>query len=131
MADRTKRNVPGIARVRSVICGLAMAGTISLEVAAQNLGTSPRTLQRRLNLHGLNFWALVEHSRFEIAAALLRETDLKVQEIAAQIGYSSPSGFARAFARWEGRTPSAFRQDPPGTGPRNSRMARNGQNRRA
>lgn len=106
---RTKESAKGLSRVRSVVAGLALAGTVSLDTAAELLGTSPRTLQRRLNRCGISFRALVEQSRFEIAAALLRETDLKVQEIATRLGYSSPGGFSRAFARWAGCAPSVFR----------------------
>jgi AraC-like DNA-binding protein len=127
MTHRTKGPEPGLTRVRSVISGLALAGTISLEAAATRLGTSRRTLQRRLNRHGVSFWTLVEESRFEIAAALLRETDLKVQEIAARIGYSTPSGFARAFTKWAGLSPTQFRRVPTKPEPRNVRLARNGQ----
>ncbi|SDW04785.1 AraC-type DNA-binding protein [Albimonas donghaensis] len=93
-----------------MIAGLALAGTISLEAVAKRLGTSPRTLQRRLNRQGVRFWALVGQSRFGIAGALLEETDLNIQEIAAAAGYSTPSAFARAFARWSGTSPSAYRQ---------------------
>ena len=92
-----------------MIAGLTLEGTISLESAARLLETTPRTLQRRLSRRGLCFRALVEQSRFEIAGALLRETDLKVQEIAARIGYSAPGGFARAFTRWAGCSPIAYR----------------------
>ena len=109
MPHRKKESEQGHSRLKSVIAGLALAGTVSLETVAKQLGTSPRTLQRRLNRRGLCFWALVEQSRFEIAGALLRDTDLKVQEIAIRLGCSSPGGFSRAFARWAGCSPSAFR----------------------
>lgn len=95
-----------------MIAGLALSGPVSLETAATRLGTSPRTLQRRLTERGLSFRALVEQGRFGIAGALLRETDLKVQEIAARLGYSSPGGFSRAFTRWAGCSPSVFRTAP-------------------
>ena len=109
LSHRTKGPVRGLTQVRSLIAGLALAGTISLEAAARNLGTSPRTLQRRLNEHGVNFRGLVEDSRFEIASALLRETDLKAQEIATRIGFRKPNAFSRAFARWAGCSPIAYR----------------------
>lgn len=112
MTHRTKDSKRRHSRVKSVITGLALAGTVSLETAAKHLGTSPRTLQRRLTARGISFWALVEQSRFEIACALLRDTDVKVQEIATKLGYSSPGGFSRAFARWAGCSPSAFRSAP-------------------
>jgi len=121
MPHRKKESEQGHSRVKSVIAGFALAGTVSLETVAKQLGTSPRTLQRRLNRRGICFWALVEQSRFEIAGALLRDTDLKVQEIATRLGYSSPGGFSRAFARWAGCSPSAFRSAPaePRNGTRN------------
>jgi len=107
MIPRPKRPEP--AEVRSTIARLALAGTISLEAAARDLRTSPRTLQRRLNEYGMSFWAMVEQGRFEIAGALLRETDLRIQEIAAGVGYSTPGSFSRAFTRWAGRSPRAYR----------------------
>lgn len=112
MTHLTKDSKKWHSRVNSVIAGLALAGTVSLEAAARQLGTSPRTLQRRLTESGISFWALVEQSRFDIAGALLRDTDLKVQEIATRLGYSSPGGFSRAFARWAGCSPSTFRSGP-------------------
>jgi AraC-like DNA-binding protein len=110
MAPRTKDYQPGLARTRSVVAALALTGAVSLDMAARRLGTSPRTLQRRLNRGGTNFWALVDQSRFEIAGALLGETDLKIREIAARIGYCNPNAFTRAFTRWAGCTPSAYRR---------------------
>jgi AraC-like DNA-binding protein len=109
MTQRTKGSEPGLAGLQSVITGLALAGAISLESAARQLETSPRTLQRRLNRQGISFWTLVEQSRFQIAGALLRETDLKIQEIAARLGYSTPGAFTRAFTRWAGQPPRAYR----------------------
>lgn len=109
MTQRTKDFKQGYSRFKSVIAGLALAGTVSLETVAGHLGTSPRTLQRRLNQCGICFWTLVEQSRFEIAVALLRDTDLQIQEIATRLGYSTPGGFSRAFTRWAGCSPSVFR----------------------
>lgn len=109
MAHQKKSSEAEVAKIRSVVAGLALAGTISLESVARQLETTPRTLQRRLSQRGMSFWGLVEQTRFEIAGALLRETDLKVQEIAARIGYARPNVFSRAFTRWAGRSPTEYR----------------------
>jgi AraC-like DNA-binding protein len=114
MPHRMKGSEQELASIRSVIGGLVLAGTISLDCVAARLETSPRTLQRRLHARGLNFWSLVEQSRFKIASALLSETDLKIEQIAESLGYGTPSAFARAFTRWTGRSPNAFRK--AGTG---------------
>jgi len=68
---RTKDSDQKHSRVKAVIAGRVLAGTVSLEAVARQLGTSPRTLQRRLNRRGICFWALVEQSRFEIAGGLV------------------------------------------------------------
>lgn len=44
------------------------------------------------------------------AADLLRETQLEMREIAAQVGYESEVGFSKAFKRWAGIAPGAYRR---------------------
>lgn len=112
MPRRARRRGPSLTRVRAVIAALALSGAVSLELAAARLQTSPRSLQRRLREREVRFGALVAETRLGIAAALLRDTELSVQEIAARMGYGAPSGFARAFGRWAGLSPRAYRNAP-------------------
>lgn len=58
---------------------------------------------------GLTPWQLVCEARMEIAARLLCDTDLSVEEIAYRTGYSSLSAFQKAFHRWCELKPSQFR----------------------
>ena len=44
------------------------------------------------------------------ARRLLGETDLKIQEVSTQLGFSSPAYFTRLFSQRTGVSPSAFRQ---------------------
>jgi AraC-like DNA-binding protein len=96
--------------VRSLAAELALAGSPTVARIADRLGTSPRTLQRHLAAQGVSLRAIVEESRLEIVRVLLCKTDLDVQEIAARTGYSTPSGLARAFARWAGCSPRSYRK---------------------
>ena len=48
--------------------------------------------------------------RLERAAALLRETDLSVQEVSERCGFASPGYFSRLFQQTYGKKPSEFRQ---------------------
>ena len=68
-----------------------------------------RTLTRRLSGAGISFRAITNQTRFEIARQLLEETDISLGQIAAALGYSEASAFTRAFGRWSGQTPSAWR----------------------
>ena len=77
---------------------------------AQSLHVSPRTLKRRLSSHGTTFHDLVSDVRRAEACRLLRHSVLTVEQIGAQLGYSDPGNFCRAFKRWTGSTPGAFRE---------------------
>lgn len=48
--------------------------------------------------------------RIEKAKKLLRQTDLRIYEVADQIGFSSPDYFVVQFEKMEGMTPSNYRQ---------------------
>jgi AraC-like DNA-binding protein len=71
---------------------------------------SERSLQRRLAEHGLRFARLVEEARFEAAQRLLREPGRKIVDVSLALGYTDSANFTRAFRRWAGVPPQAFRQ---------------------
>lgn len=85
-------------------------GFHTLEETAKRLHMSGRTLKRRLREHGATFSQLVEEQRRHMATLLLRSPDPSIEEIADRLGYSDPANFTRAFRRWTGRTPRAFRR---------------------
>jgi AraC-like DNA-binding protein len=58
---------------------------------------------------GMNFVRYVARARFEKAAALLREADLRVSEIAFATGFQSLSQFNRVFKKFSGKSPTEFR----------------------
>lgn len=67
---------------------------------ARAIGTSPRTLARRLaEATGGSPLAFVRRLRVEAARHLLATTRLSVDEIAARVGYDDPATLRRAFAR--------------------------------
>jgi AraC-like DNA-binding protein len=83
--------------------GVPTIGAISAQ-----LGTSERTLRRRLTEAGTSFEQLLENLQRERAEALLKGT-YPIREIALAVGFSDPSAFSRAFKRWTGKTPSEAR----------------------
>ena len=82
----------------------------SFEVAARELHLSPRTLHRRLREEGTSFRAIKESLRREVALARLEKTRQSVAAIAAELGYSEPSAFFRAFRGWTGEAPTTHRR---------------------
>ena len=101
--------VPSISVVEPALAVLS-DGKPSLEHAAKALGTSVRTLQRRLKSEGTTFAALLEELRRELASGLVRSKDLAIYEVAYLLGYSEPSTFYRAFRRWHGVSPLEYRR---------------------
>lgn len=58
---------------------------------------------------GMNYVKYVARTRFEKAAALLREADLRVSEIAFATGFQSLSQFNRTFKKFAGKSPTEYR----------------------
>jgi AraC-like DNA-binding protein len=96
-------------RVRRIACNLLHSGSASQKSAAEVLSIHPRTLDRRLQRSGTSYRQIREECVQAHACHLLLETDLSVAEISARLHYSGPSAFTRAFGRWRGTTPAAWR----------------------
>lgn len=89
---------------------------LSLEAVASELGTTGRTLQRRLRARGSSFHRELEALRRDHALSLAAAHDLPVRAIAEQLGYDDASAFTRAFRRWTGTSPVSYlRSHTPGT----------------
>lgn len=96
--------------VRRVIASRLRTGDASLAQVARAMHISARTLRRRLDACGVGFRELVEDTRRRLAEEYLADDRLQLAEIAALLGYAEQSPFQRAFRRWTGVTPQAWRQ---------------------
>lgn len=97
------------------------AGEPSLADLAAALALSERSLQRRLRDEGLSYKRLLDDTRRELASAYLEQSRHSLTEIAFLLGFSDQSNFNRAFRRWTGQSPRAFRAqrllgEPPAAG---------------
>jgi AraC-like DNA-binding protein len=100
-------------KVRRLLHGLFITefglGRIDLQAIAQLFALHPRTLNRRLRAEGTKFNALLAETRYEIARQLLRDTNLRVADIANILGYADSASFNHAFRRWSGATATRWR----------------------
>lgn len=81
----------------------------SLQVISRMLHMTPRTLHRRLLEEGTSFREQLESVRHTLATEHLRSGRFSMEEIAYRLGYTDLANFRRAFKRWEGVAPSAYR----------------------
>jgi len=82
----------------------------SLAEASSRLCLSTRILKRRLRERRTSFRKIVANKRMTHAADLLARSTLALDGVAESAGHSSKANFARAFRRWSGFTPTAFRR---------------------
>ncbi|MGD3110739.1 AraC family transcriptional regulator [Streptomyces sp. YGL11-2] len=86
------------------------------DVAAR-LAVSPATLRRRLQAEGTSYQRLKDAVRRDAAITALTAGREPIAELAARIGFSEDTAFHRAFRRWTGTTPGAYRLRGDGADP--------------
>lgn len=106
---RTALHQSFVDQVKAYARATLATGNCTIERCAARLGASARTIQRRLTEQGLRFSEIVEEQRVEASKRALAETSDVLSDIALNLGYSDQSSFGRAFKRWTGMTPQAYR----------------------
>lgn len=90
----------------------AVCAGISVEDVAKNAGFSIDYFNRIFLAHtGFTVMAYVNFIRLTKAAQMLRRTDLSVLDIALSVGFDSHEGFAKAFRKKYGVSPSEYRSE--------------------
>lgn len=83
---------------------------ISLIKVAKAVNISPTHLSEKFkHVTGVNFVDYVARTRFDKARKLLADGDLRVSEIAFEVGFQSLSQFNRVFKKLSGKSPTAYR----------------------
>jgi AraC-like DNA-binding protein len=104
------------ALVRQRLTANMEGGAVSMAEVARSLGTSARSLHRRLSDEGTRFNDLLDAVRRQLAEQYLSRPRLAITEVAYLVGFNDPSAFFKAFRRWTGVTPSEFRLAVPASG---------------
>ena len=84
---------------------------ISLDDVSREVDISPYYFSKLFKQEtGRNFIEHLTEIRLKNARDLLQNSQLSIKEICAQSGYSDPNYFSRIFKKYEGVTPSEFRE---------------------
>ena len=97
--------------VRLKIIEMLPSGDCSREKVASVMCMSPSTLQLKLAQRDTNFQDLLDAIRKELALSYVQQSSLSITEITFLLGFSDTSNFTRAFKRWEGKSPTSFRNE--------------------
>jgi AraC-like DNA-binding protein len=89
---------------------LARHEDASPESVAQRLAMSHRTLQRRLEDEGTSFRTLRDEARRERALQRLADPTVTIAIVADEMGFADVAAFHKAFRRWTGTSPNAYRR---------------------
>lgn len=107
---RAARPADALAPVHAAIERNAARGEYAADALARTLGMSLRSLQRLAAAHDASLRAMLEAAREAAARQLLGDDRLSIDEVAEGVGYADRRAFVRAFKRWTGQTPAAFRR---------------------
>lgn len=120
LPKRSARRAGVRSEIERILPELLPHGKASISEIARRLGTSSRTLSRKLGEEETGFAEIRDWMRARLARRYLADRDRSVSEIAWLLGYQEVSSFTHAFRRWTGMTPREFR--PPRRGSRKSRF---------
>lgn len=98
-------------RVEKAIAARLRYGTVSIDAIARDLGTSARTLTRKLADERMSFSGILDGVRASLAVRYMRNGELTMAQLAWLLGYREPSTLVRAFKRWTGKKPTEFRRE--------------------
>jgi AraC-like DNA-binding protein len=84
-------------------------GTLSIRAVALGLRMSTRTLQRRLGDEGTSYAQVLDEVREGLARVQVAAREPSLSEIAFGLGFAEFATFSRAFKRWTGMPPGAWR----------------------
>ncbi|MTV24207.1 AraC family transcriptional regulator [Nitriliruptoraceae bacterium ZYF776] len=105
-ARRARAGVAGEVR-RALSARVADPPTLDDLAASRHV--TARTLRRQLSAEGTTYRGLLDEVRAALAADLLTVAELSVTAVAHRLGYADAPAFTKAFRRWTGTTPAAFR----------------------
>jgi AraC-like DNA-binding protein len=109
-AVRTQPRASSLAALAAVRVESLLPGDATIVAVARAMHMSSRTLQRRLDAEGASFSEIVDDVRERLARRWLADERRTLAEVAYGLGFSDLATFSRAFKRWTGKPPGAWRR---------------------
>lgn len=89
-----------------------LSDNLSVKSVAKVLMLNPDYLSNRFHQEvGVTVIDFINQQRIDQSAALLKRTNLQIQQIASAVGYNNTSYFSKQFLKYRHMTPREFRKD--------------------
>lgn len=111
LIDGNIHNVGLPAQIRAIISKEYGNNFPDFSEICEKLNMTPQTLRRRLKEGNTSYQEIKDAIRKDASVYYLSKPDLSIDEIALLMGFSEASSFHRAFKKWTGKTPSAYRRE--------------------
>lgn len=114
LCDLELKNIEALNDLSEVVKSKLSRATLPLpniEVITSDLNISVRTLRRRLEGLGIQYIDLKQEVLNTKALELLSVSDLSLQQISWELGYSDYKSFSRSFKKLKNLTPSQYRKN--------------------
>lgn len=98
--------------VESLLFPILHTGDTKMTMIARKMGVSRQTLFRRLKAEGVTYELVLDELRHKLAVQYLGGKKVSVNQTAYLVGFSDAGTFSRAFKRWTGSRPKAWRATP-------------------
>ncbi|RMG58929.1 MAG: AraC family transcriptional regulator [Bacteroidetes bacterium] len=96
-------------RVKQLLLRQLRDDAPGIEVVAEHMAMSVRSLQMKLKVEGTSYQKILNEVRKSLAIAYLKEEPrVSKGEIAHILGFSEISVFSRTFKKWTGKSPSEY-----------------------
>jgi AraC-like DNA-binding protein len=97
-------------KVERILIPQIAESSARVDTVAYEMGLSRQTLHRRLKDEGTSFERIRDELRRELALRSLTRDEISAGQLAAGLGFSDRSAFERAFKRWTGVGPAAWKK---------------------
>ena len=104
---KAKMDLPS--QVYSKLIELLPSGDCSRERVASALNMSGSAFHEKLKKAGTSYQNLLDQTRQDLAELYILQQELTLTEVAFLLGFNESTNFARAFRRWFGESPRAYR----------------------
>lgn len=99
------------AAIRSRLHATCPSAWPNFEMLAERMLMPAPTLRRKLQQEGQTYRSIKDEMRRGLAMDALLSSRRNVADLAADLGFSEPSAFHRAFRKWTGKSPASFRRE--------------------